>query len=126
MPPVPRAPGSVPPWAGSSTTMLSPACWACAPNGEPPDPATPPCGEVAGGLAAGRVPGAGCWVCEGAWDGETITVARGATKSSPIREGNLIRRMFRTLEQHTKSVSQYAPLETCKRSEKGKSPNLFL
>src|SRR6267154_2039616 len=97
MPPVPRAPGSVPPCAGSSTARLSPPCCACEPNGEATAPATPPCGEGAAAVACDAgVAGAGCCVCEGAGDGETITAARSATHSSPSRERDLIRRMFLT------------------------------
>src|SRR6266481_9601625 len=96
MPPVPRAPGSVPPCAGSSTTMLRPPCCGCPLNGEVADPAIPPCGEAAGGFTGGGVPGAGCCVCEGAGEEKTIAAPVKITESAPNSERSLIRTMFPT------------------------------
>src|SRR5260370_12413663 len=96
MPPVPRAPGSVPPCAGSSTTMLRPPCCVCPLNGEAADPGIPPCGEAAGGFAGAGVPGAVCWVCDGAGDEKTIAAPVKTTESAPNSERSLIRTMFPT------------------------------
>src|SRR5439155_157280 len=96
MPPVPRAPGSVPPCAGSSTTMFSPPCWVCVPNGEAADPATLPGVGVAAGLVAAGALAAGCCACDGVSDGETSTPARRATDNSPIKEREFIRRILLT------------------------------
>src|SRR6266571_2631050 len=92
MPPVPRAPGSVPPCAGSSTTMLRPPCWGCPLNEEVADPAIPPCGEAAGG----GVPGAGCCVREGAGEEKTIAAPMKTKVSAPNSKRSLIRTMFPT------------------------------
>src|SRR5438445_2174581 len=96
MPPVPRAPGSCPPWAGSSTAMCSPPCWVWVQEGEPPDPATRPGVGVAAGLVAAGLLGAGCCACEGVSDGETKAPARSAMHSGPNMETNLIWKMFFT------------------------------
>src|SRR5207249_4054883 len=96
MPPVPRAPGSVPPCAGSSTTMFSPPCGVCVPNGEAADPATLPGVGVAAGLVAAGLLGAGCCACDGVSDGETNTPATRATDNSPSKERNFIRRILLT------------------------------
>src|SRR5947209_7846934 len=96
MPPVPRAPGSVPPCAGSSTTMLRPDCCPCVPNAEAAAPVAPPGVGDAAGLVVAGAPGAGCCACEGVSDGETKTPARRPTTSSPIKERDFIRRMLLT------------------------------
>src|SRR5437899_1505060 len=96
MPPVPRARGSVPPCAGSSTRMLRPPCWVCVPNGEAADPATLPGVGVAAGLVAAGALEAGCCACDGVSDGETKAPAISAMHSSPNIETNLIWKMFFT------------------------------
>src|SRR5260370_36549911 len=76
--------------------MLRPPCWDCPLNGEEADPAIPPCGEAAGGFAGGGVPGAGCWVCEGAREEKTIAAPVKTTESAPNSERSLIRTVFPT------------------------------
>src|SRR5690349_6786133 len=95
MPPVPRAPGSVPPCAGSSTTMLRPDCCPCVPNAEVAGPVDPPAVGDAVGFVAGAL-GAGCCACEGVSEGETKAPARSAMHNSPNIETNLIWKMFFT------------------------------
>ena len=86
IPPVPRAPRSVPPCAGSSTTTLNPLCEFCA-DGEPTDVEVAPC--PAGTVAACGTAALGCSAREGA--------CRACVIIAPARNSEAMPQMVRGL-----------------------------